>query len=160
MMIFRNSSFLPLLFAIIAVVIVINPVVYGQNITLVPIEEYQGFNCRPAVGEYATCESTGEIWNTKSYCMDSETSLNVLGCCPADQLESWDDSVESCIHGSVGWPTISTANTDATITEEDIENGLGIGSDSTATDSSSSSSLLLSSAMGIAITFVVMIGLK
>jgi hypothetical protein len=156
MAIFRNSSFFTFLFAVVAVVIVINPVAYGQDESVVLVVYDDPVKCRPAVGEYTTCESTGDTWNTKSYCVDGESYSNVLGCCPADKITSWDDSVKSCRHGSIGWPTISNLNTDATTTE--VADDLDIGSDSTVTASSSSSSLLLSTATGIAISLVVVIG--
>jgi hypothetical protein len=160
MMIFHNSSFLPLLFATVAVVVtVINPVAYGQDESEV---QYLGFKCRPAVDEYATCESTGNIWNIKAYCMDSKTSSNVNGCCPDDQMESWDDSVKSCIHGIPpgGWQTtISAAETDAIIAEEEIEDIEDLGDlREYLIDSAAAADSSISSAMGIAISFVVMIG--
>jgi hypothetical protein len=196
MMIFRsnNSSFISLLSAIVAVVIVNNPVAYGQD--------YSG-TCRPAVGVYETC-SLGDAWNIKSDCEGEGEGVNdgqnILGCCPGNIIASWDGSVvKVCSHGSDEFPvpvpvpvpapapvpvpvpapvpapapvpvpapapasasstTISKANTD-TSTEEDIGD-LDIGIDSTAAAAaadSSSSSTFLSSTIGIAISFVVMIG--
>jgi len=197
-MIFRsnNSSFISLLSAIVAVVIVNNPVAYGQD--------YSG-TCRPAVGVYETC-SLGDAWNIKSDCEGEgegegvNDGQNILGCCPGNIIASWDGSVvKVCSHGSDEFPvpvpvpvpapapvpvpvpapvpapapvpvpapapasasstTISKANTD-TSTEEDIGD-LDIGIDSTAAAAaadSSSSSTFLSSTIGIAISFVVMIG--
>ena len=169
MMIFHNnSSFLPLLFAIVAVVVVtvINPV--AGNL---------GFQCRPAIDEYAECESTGDnIWNTRSYCMDIETSSNVLGCCPDDQFESWDDeTVIGCVHGTPpgGWIITAAAAGDAENEdfteeeemEEDVEDikefleMTAAGEDMTDfMDDAANHSSISSSAVTIAISVVVMIG--
>jgi hypothetical protein len=159
MAIFRESSFLTFFLTVVAVVIVINPVAYGQDEESVVVVYDNPVKCRPAVDEYATCESTGDTWNTKSYCLDSETYSNVLGCCPADKIAGWGDSVTTCRHGSIGWPSIPNSNTYIrdTTTTEDVDDA-DTGSDSIATASPSSSSLLLSTAMGIAISLVVVIG--
>jgi len=155
MAIYRNSSFLTFLFAVVAVVVtVINPVAYGQEDeeSVVVVVVYDDpLKCRPAVDEYTTCESTGDTWNTKSYCLDTDTYDNVLGCCPADQIGAWNATVITCRHGAIGWPSIPNSNT---YTLDDLDTG----NDSTAAPSSSSSSLLLSTATGIAISLVVVVG--
>ncbi|OEU05849.1 hypothetical protein FRACYDRAFT_273488 [Fragilariopsis cylindrus CCMP1102] len=173
MAIFRNSSFLTFIFAVVAVVVstVINPVVYGQeeddveSVVTVAVVYDDPLKCRPAVGDYTTCESTGVTWNTKSYCLDTETYDNVLGCCPADQIGAWNTTVITCRHGAIGWPQIPNSNNyvtppSTTSTEDvDVDDVDDIGNDSTASAASSStfSSVLHSTATGIAISLVVVV---
>ena len=175
MAIFRNSSFLTFIVAVVAVVVitVINlPVAYGQQ-EVDDVESGVGvvvvyddpLKCRPAVDDYTSCESTGVTWNTKSYCLDTETYENVLGCCPADQIGAWNTTVITCRHGAIGWPQIPNSNnyvtppTTSTTEDVDVDDVDDIGNDSSTVSAASStftSSLLHSTtATGIAISLVV-----
>jgi hypothetical protein len=172
MAIFRNSSFLSLIFAVVAAVVITvnNPVASGQevddveSVVEIVVVYDDPLKCRPAVDDYSTCESTGVTWNTKSYCLDTETYDNVLGCCPADQIGAWNTTVITCRHGAIGWPQVPNSNNyvpppSTTSTEDvDVEDVDDIGNDSTASAASStSSSLLHSTATGIATSLVVVV---
>ncbi|OEU07566.1 hypothetical protein FRACYDRAFT_271957 [Fragilariopsis cylindrus CCMP1102] len=175
MAIFRNSySFLTFIFAVVAVVVitVINPpVADGQevddveSVVDVTVVYDDPLKCRPAVDDYTSCESSGVTWNTKSYCLDTETYENVLGCCPADQIGAWNTTVITCRHGAIGWPQVPNSNnyvTPPTTSTEDVDvddvNDIGNDSSTASASSTSFSSLLHSTATGIATSLVVMIG--